>query len=150
MPRRLEVSPPSGIFIARTDLPNAGALYMATNETGTAQTLRVSWATSVNVRAQLHDDSTILDGMSALWTLQPFSLDMQILTLRKLRADWITRTEIEADLISGMGAGWVWLACYPPPPCNSHALVQATVGVETVLIWYFCVAITKGGGTLVW
>ena len=24
----------------------------------------------------------------------------------------------------------------PPPPCNSHALVQATVGVGTVLIWY--------------
>ena len=28
----------------------------------------------------------------------------------------------------------------------SHALLQATVGVGTVLIWYFCVAITKGGG----
>jgi len=24
----------------------------------------------------------------------------------------------------------------PPPLCNSHALVQATVGVGTVLIWY--------------
>ena len=24
----------------------------------------------------------------------------------------------------------------PPPPCNSYALVQATVGVGTVLIWY--------------
>ena len=24
----------------------------------------------------------------------------------------------------------------PPRPCNSHALVQATVGVGTVLIWY--------------
>ena len=23
-----------------------------------------------------------------------------------------------------------------PPPCNSYALVQATVGVGTVLIWY--------------
>ena len=24
----------------------------------------------------------------------------------------------------------------PPPPCISYALVQATVGVGTVLIWY--------------
>ena len=24
---------------------------------------------------------------------------------------------------------------YPPPPCISYALVQATVGVGTVLIW---------------
>ena len=24
----------------------------------------------------------------------------------------------------------------PPPPCLSYALVQATVGVGTVLIWY--------------
>ena len=24
----------------------------------------------------------------------------------------------------------------PPPPCFSYALVQATVGVGTVLIWY--------------
>ena len=24
----------------------------------------------------------------------------------------------------------------PPPLCNSYALVQATVGVGTVLIWY--------------
>ena len=24
----------------------------------------------------------------------------------------------------------------PPPPCNSYALVIATVGVGTVLIWY--------------
>ena len=36
-----------------------------------------------------------------------------------------------------------------PPLCNSHALVQATVGVGTVLIPYFCVAITKGGGDFV-
>ena len=29
-----------------------------------------------------------------------------------------------------------WDACsYPPPPCNSHALVQGTAGVGTVLIW---------------
>ena len=29
------------------------------------------------------------------------------------------------------------LCCTPPPtPCNSRALVQATVGVGTVLIWY--------------
>ena len=36
----------------------------------------------------------------------------------------------------------------PPPPCNSHTLVQATVGAGTVLIWDFCVAITRGrGGT---
>ena len=31
--------------------------------------------------------------------------------------------------------------CYsmyaPPPPCKSYTLVQATVGVGTVLIWYF-------------
>ena len=32
----------------------------------------------------------------------------------------------------------------------SHALVQATVGVGTVLIPYFCVAITKGGGYVCW
>ena len=25
---------------------------------------------------------------------------------------------------------------YPPPPCISHALVQATVGVGTVIILY--------------
>ena len=38
-------------------------------------------------------------------------------------------------------------------PCNLlflnlgiYGLVQATVGVGTVLIWDFCVAITKGGG----
>ena len=37
----------------------------------------------------------------------------------------------------------------PPPPCNSHALVQATVGVGTILIWDFCVAISRGGGALV-
>ena len=30
--------------------------------------------------------------------------------------------------------------CYPPPPCLSYARVQATVGVGTVLIWYFGVA----------
>ena len=34
----------------------------------------------------------------------------------------------------------------PPPLCNSYALVIATVGVGTVLILYFGVAITKGGG----
>ena len=30
-----------------------------------------------------------------------------------------------------------WLASYPPPPppCISYALVQATVGVGTILIW---------------
>ena len=100
MVSRLEVSPPSGIFISQTDLPNSGVLYAATNETGTAQTLRVSWATSVNVRAQLHGDSTILDGMTALWTLEPFSMNNQFLTLRKLRGDWITGAEIKADLIS--------------------------------------------------
>ena len=41
--------------------------------------------------------------------------------------------------------GWLSLGMWPhqgvtratpPPPCNSHALVQATVGVGTVLIWY--------------
>ena len=37
----------------------------------------------------------------------------------------------------------------PPPPCNSHALVQATIGVGTALIWDFCTAITGGGGTVV-
>ena len=33
----------------------------------------------------------------------------------------------------------VWTAkAYPPPRplCNGHALVQATVGVGTILIWY--------------
>ena len=34
----------------------------------------------------------------------------------------------------------------PPPLCVSHALVQTTVGVGTVLIWDFGVAYTKGGG----
>ena len=30
-----------------------------------------------------------------------------------------------------------WVCCTPPPPpCLSYALVQATVGVGTVLIWY--------------
>ena len=29
------------------------------------------------------------------------------------------------------------MVSYPPPPlCNSYALVIATVGVGTVLIWY--------------
>ena len=28
------------------------------------------------------------------------------------------------------------VALIPPPPCNSYALVIATVGVGTVLIWY--------------
>ena len=28
------------------------------------------------------------------------------------------------------------LLSYPPPPCISYALVQATAGVGTVLIWY--------------
>ena len=42
--------------------------------------------------------------------------------------------------------GLVRCASTPPPPCNSHAHVQATVGVGTVLIWYSCVAITRGGG----
>ena len=34
------------------------------------------------------------------------------------------------------GAGGVVCVGTPPPPCNSYALVQATVGVGTVLIWY--------------
>ena len=34
----------------------------------------------------------------------------------------------------------------PPPPGISYALVQATVGVGTVLIWDFGVAYTRGGG----
>ena len=34
-------------------------------------------------------------------------------------------------LLGGGGA-----AQLPPPPCLSYALVQATVGVGTVLIWY--------------
>ena len=48
-------------------------------------------------------------------------------------------------------------ALYPPSctssPCNLlflnpgvYGLVQATVGVGTVLIWDFCVAYTRGGG----
>ena len=39
-----------------------------------------------------------------------------------------------------MGLGLIsWstsVPTYPLPPCNSHALVQATVGAGTVLIWY--------------
>ena len=35
-----------------------------------------------------------------------------------------------------IGAGKHFPAQYPPPPCNSYALVIATVGVGTVLIWY--------------
>ena len=42
---------------------------------------------------------------------------------------------------------------YKPRPCPCHrlflslgSLVQATVGVGTVLIWYFAVAYTRGGG----
>ena len=34
----------------------------------------------------------------------------------------------------------------PPPPCISYGLVQATVGVGTVLIWDFGVACTGGRG----
>ena len=34
----------------------------------------------------------------------------------------------------------------PPPPCISYALVQATVGVGTVIIPYIGVAYTRGGG----
>ena len=34
----------------------------------------------------------------------------------------------------------------PPPLCNSYAPVIATVGVGTILILYFGVAITRGGG----
>ena len=37
---------------------------------------------------------------------------------------------------------------YPPPPRISYALVQATVGVGTVLIWDFGVAYTRGGGDM--
>ena len=44
------------------------------------------------------------------------------------------------------------LAC-TSSPCNLlflnlgiYGLVQATVGIGTVLIWYFAVAYTKGGG----
>ena len=36
--------------------------------------------------------------------------------------------------VVGMFA-WAWSGT-PPPPCLSYALVQATVGVGTVLIWY--------------
>ena len=35
-----------------------------------------------------------------------------------------------------LGQTWDAACSYPPPPCNSYALVQATVGVGTVLIWY--------------
>ena len=100
MPTRLEVSPPSGVFITKVDLPCSGAFFTATNETGTTRTLRVSWATSVNVRAQLHGDSTIQDSVTGLWTLDAFKTNLQILTLRKLRRDWVTGAEIKADLIS--------------------------------------------------
>ena len=34
----------------------------------------------------------------------------------------------------------------PPPLCISYALVQATVGVGTVMIPYIGVAYTRGGG----
>ena len=34
------------------------------------------------------------------------------------------------------------LSSIPPPPCISYALVQATVGVGTILIWYFHVSNT--------
>ena len=50
---------------------------------------------------------------------------------------------------------WVWVrVCWygplpPPPLCTSYALVQAAVGVGTVLIVYFGVANTRGGGTYV-
>ena len=36
--------------------------------------------------------------------------------------------------------------CTPPPPCISHALVQATVGVGTVIIPYIGVAYTRARG----
>ena len=38
--------------------------------------------------------------------------------------------------------------CTPPPPYISYALVQATVGVGTVLIWDFGVAYPRGRSTL--
>ena len=37
------------------------------------------------------------------------------------------------------------ICCTPPPPCISYALVQATVGVGTVLIWDIGVAYTGRG-----
>ena len=40
----------------------------------------------------------------------------------------------------------IWFFDVPPPPCISYALVQATVGVGTVLIWDIGVAYTRGGG----
>ena len=40
----------------------------------------------------------------------------------------------------------LYLVRTPPPPCISYALVQATVGVGTVIIVYLGVAYTRGGG----
>ena len=68
----VEVSAPSGIFVMSTPLPNNAMMYTATNENAYPQSFRITWSASINVRAQLHGDSTVQDSLTALWTLEPF------------------------------------------------------------------------------
>ena len=62
-----------------------------------------------------------------------------------MQAGHLIKKELWEDLVHscyGMCVPLWALACgaagawYPPPPCISHALVQATVGVGTVIIVY--------------
>jgi len=100
MANRYEISPPSGIYISEITLPNDVVIYAATNEGRQPRSLRVNWSDSVNVRAQLHGDSSIGDSMTAFWVLEPTSQAVQILTLRKIRSDFHTAACIKCDLIS--------------------------------------------------
>lgn len=71
MANRYEVSPPSGVYVSEISLPQHAVLFIAANEGTIPKTLRVSWAPCVNVRAQLHGDSSIQDSLTAFWTLTP-------------------------------------------------------------------------------
>ena len=82
MAARFEVSPASGVFVTGTPLPDSGMLYTATNEQQYPQTFRITWSPSVNVRAQLHGDNTVQDGLTALWTLEAHRFDAHDLTFQ--------------------------------------------------------------------
>ena len=75
MAARFEVSAASGVFVTGTPLPDNGMLYTATNEQQYPQMCRITWSPSINVRAQLHGDNTVQDGLTALWTLEAQRFD---------------------------------------------------------------------------
>ena len=64
----------------------------------------------------------------------------------RINTDWSSaRDTFQITVANGLDDHAPWgmelkILCrkgkYPPPPCLSYALVQATVGVGTVLIWY--------------